>query len=71
MVQTSHSDVVKTVVAYFSESKFADFLWMLNVRSRWVQRRAGRTLCSVMLEDALWPLQSVSDQAGMFLAVCS
>ena len=25
MVQTSHSDVVKTVVAYFSESKFADF----------------------------------------------
>ena len=48
MVQTSHSDVVKAVVAYFSESKFADFF--LDVE-REIQMGATARRADIVLRD--------------------
>ena len=49
MVQTSHSDVVKTVVAYFSESKFAVFF--VDVE-REIQMGSTARRADIVLRDA-------------------
>ena len=58
MVQTSHSDVVKAVVAYFSESKFADFF--VDVE-REIQMGSTARRADIVLRDARGRFMAIAE----------
>ena len=58
MVQTSHSDVVKAVVAYFSESNFADFF--IDVE-REIQMGSTARRADIVLRDARGRFMAIAE----------